>query len=168
MRYFILMLTAVFILFKPAESSAKLLTEEQALKIGRRTPEVKALYRLDRGRRASCINSQVDEPCESEWVSCIEEAWVVKFIFDQKCFGHDGRLGVTLLIDAKTGKVISRFPEKEYFKEDLFCRDDFDCMRIPREGGSVTCKNFIHAPLLGQAYPNDGRCRCGEGVCISR
>lgn len=135
------------------EKEVKILpiSRKQALLMAEQLDVVKSLYDLRGGLLSSCIEKEVVTPCESEWVTCIEDAWVVKFVVGKMCpIEHDGRLNVTVLIDGNDGKVISRYPEVDYFKDNYFCRDQADCIQtdIKDKNNQVMdqrCANFIHA-----------------------
>ncbi|OGX28265.1 MAG: hypothetical protein A2787_02270 [Omnitrophica WOR_2 bacterium RIFCSPHIGHO2_01_FULL_48_9] len=143
------------------------LSAPDALKIARQTAEVQALYALQNRKWAGCIEAKAERPCDSDWVTCIEDAWVVKYTLGERCgVAHDGRLGVTLLVDGKSGKVISRFPETEYFKDELYCRDDFDCScRLDPAAGEKECKNFIYAPLTWPVAATTPKAQCRTNIC---
>lgn len=109
-----------------AVAEISLLSRKEALIVAEGTKEAESLYKLYNGRLKNCIDKEVVKPCESDWVTCIDNAWVVQFTLSDICqIEHDGRLGLTILIDAVTGKVISRYPEAEYFKSEDYCMDDF-------------------------------------------
>lgn len=137
------------------------LTRKEALVLAEQTAEAKALYGLNDGRYVNCIEKSVVRPCETDWVTCIDEAWVVKFTLGKVCgIEHDGRLDLVLLVDAREARVISRYPESEYYLQAGFCQMDDDCMML--SGGK--CVNFIY----GQLDKNNrikGQCRCREGMC---
>ncbi|VAX36780.1 hypothetical protein MNBD_UNCLBAC01-1288 [hydrothermal vent metagenome] len=146
-----------------AGGATKLLSRQEALEIAQMEPEVKGLYALNNGEFAECIEKEVLKPCESDWVTCVDDAWVVRFKVGEKCFvTHDGRLDVILLIDAISGKVISRFPESEYFLDRNYCKEDYDCLSLQKEGKRA-CLNFIYGQLL-EGYQDEG-CWCENNVC---
>lgn len=137
------------------------LTRKEALVFAEQTAEAKALYALNDGHYVNCIEKSVLRPCETDWVTCIDEAWVVKFTLGKACgLEHDGRLDLVLLVDAQEARIISRYPESEYYLQAGFCQMDDDCMML--SGGK--CVNFIYGQL-----DKDGRiqghCGCREGMC---
>ncbi len=127
------------------------ISRQQALVIAEQLEVVRSLYELREGMLSNCIEKEVVKPCESGWVTCIEDAWVVKFIVGKTCsIEHDGRLNVTILIDGHKGEVISQYPEVDYFKDKYFCRDQVDCIRTDRKDKNnqvmgQPCYNFIYA-----------------------
>ena len=151
-----------------ARGAEQTLSPTEALKIARQTDEVKALYDVQQKKWAQCIEEKVQKPCDSDWVTCIDHAWVVKFSISQHCHvNSDGRLGVTLLIDGRSGKVISHFPEVEYFRDEKYCHDDFDCLCHPNASQhQIECKNFIYAPLTWPATEIHRQAQCQKNVCI--
>lgn len=144
-----------------------LLTRKQASIVAESTDEVKQLYDLRGGRFVNCIEKKVERPCESDWVTCVDDAWVVRFVVGNQCLiEHDGRLSVTILVDAKTKEIISRFPEVEYFLEDKYCHENYDCLYIDAENslGSM-CLNFIHGYLENKAAKKSEQCWCQNNKC---
>jgi hypothetical protein len=143
---------------RPANAA---LSAQQALTIAQNQKEVEALYLLGDGVLKDCLLSKVERSCDSDWVSCIDEAWVVSYRLRPDCpVKGDERLGITLLIDGKDGQVISHFPELAYFQQPQFCMEDYDCTALLPEAtaknASVSpvffqekgeCYNFIFAPL---------------------
>ncbi len=133
-----------------AEHETKLkLSRKQALVVAEQLEVVKALYDLRNGSLANCIEVSVVKPCDSEWVTCVDNAWVVKFEVGSLCaIQHDGRLNVTVLVDGNTGEVLSQYPEVDYFKSKEFCRDTTDCIQVnTRSAGQDQnqCYNFVYA-----------------------
>ncbi|MBZ0098553.1 MAG: hypothetical protein K8F30_05690 [Taibaiella sp.] len=150
-----------------AQSSAKTLTRKEALTIAESTAEAEKFYTMYEGRLKNCIEKEVVKPCESDWVSCIENAWVVQFTIGDICkIEQDGRLGLTILVDALTGQILSRFPEVAYFNEESYCLDDSDCI-CGREGeGPRLCYNFVAAQVLGVADFQCRQCGCVQNQCV--
>src|SRR3989338_4567133 len=123
----------------PAPPATDKVYPEQALKIAEDSKEVKAFLNLNIEDWEDCIFHKVEKPCDSGWVTCIEDAWVVKYFLKGSCAPlFDERLGVTLLIDAKNGNIISRFPEVMYFEDQGYCMEDYDCSGSKKDG---RCKN---------------------------
>ena len=88
-----------------ADEQKRLLSKEEVLELALLVPETQAFYALLEPL-GGCAAHSVELPCDSNWVTCIDDAWVVKFFVKQECnITHDGRLSVTLLIDAKSGKI---------------------------------------------------------------
>jgi hypothetical protein len=115
----------------------------------------------------------VERSCDSDWVTCIEDAWVVSFRARPDCpVKGDERLGVTLLIDGKSGRVISRFPELTYFQQPQFCMEDYDCLLSPSSSPSSpdgTCYNFIFAPLHRiEEKKAEAHSSRADSVCVCR
>lgn len=148
-----------------AQPNTDMISAAEALALGRKVPEAEALYAVQGGRWASCIESKAVRSCESDWVTCVEDGWVVSFFFGDRCaLKHDGRLSVTVLINGKTKQMISRFPEKEYFADPSFCRDAHDCLPVEHSPEQTpVCQNFIFSQLSGVA--DEGACRCAENAC---
>ncbi len=138
--------------------------KEEALQIAQNSDEVLAFSAMDGGRFAACLNSRVVKPCDSGWVTCIDDAWVVEFSAGAACgTGYNGSLTLRLLID-KNGKIISRFPEKEYFLDSGYCLEDYDCMSVV-SGEEEACLNFIYGQL-GQGAKTERACRCLNQKCL--
>ena len=106
----------------------KPLNKNQAYDLIYDTEVVQSFINMERGRYKECIKGEIMRPCETDWVTCVDEAWVVKFNMDQGCVRHDGRLSVTVLLDARTGEIKSRFPEKYYFQDKQYCMEDYECL----------------------------------------
>ncbi|MDP2652527.1 MAG: hypothetical protein Q8Q08_00675 [Candidatus Omnitrophota bacterium] len=142
------------------------LTRETARETAEATAEAHALYGLRGGSLKQCIEVKVLRPCETDWVTCIDHAWVVQFAVGEACgILHDGRLGLHLLINEADGRIISRYPEVEYFQGPEYCMADHDCVLVEGAAGSGSCKNFIHGPLAdGSAVPSS-RCLCRQNIC---
>lgn len=139
----------------------KSMGEKQALAVAQNTDEVRAFYELNKGRSGECVEHNIVRPCDSDWVTCIEDAWVVRFFISEKCIEpFNERLGVTLLIDGKTGRILSKYPEMEYFQNPEFCRDSYDCMK-----NADGCLNFIYALSRDGKAAQDERCSCRETTC---
>ena len=161
---------------EPTEQAqpAQLLSEEQVVAIAETVPEVKAFYSLDR-RVKPCIERVVKRSCDSDYVTCRDNAWVVQYQISQECptpISTDGRLSVNLLIDGVTGKVISRFPEMDYFRDRQFCRNDDDCLcSLPKDHAVVRCLNFMYEPVSDNTLQDQdtgqdcGGCLCQKHVC---
>ena len=160
-----------FLLVVPgcAEPQPKVMSAEEAAAKARAVSEVQALYTMNDDQFAGCIDVKTEKSCDSDWVTCREDAWVVKFIVGERCpVKHDGRLGVVLLIDGKTREVISKFPEIEYFQDEGFCRDDLDCL-CEGEAQGTQCRNFIQAQAkAGTAPPVFQKGRCLKDHCGSQ
>ena len=149
------------------KASAKTLTRKEALIVAESTEEAALLYTMYNGRLKNCIEKEVIKPCESDWVSCIENAWVVQFTIGDVCYvEQDGRLGLTVLIDSLTGRVLSRYPEAGYFKAPRFCLDDSDCLCGKETGEPRKCYNFISAQVEGVADFQCRQCRCVQNECV--
>ncbi len=165
-KFFSAILILLIAAFGCAKPQPKMMSAEDAEEKALRVSEVRALYALNNGALASCIDVKTEKSCDSGWVTCREDAWVVKFIAGDRCsVRQDGRLGVVLLIDGKTGEIISRFPEIEYFQDEDFCRDDFDCLcsAVPDR---IQCRNFIQAQAkAGPAAPVFQKGRCVKNQC---
>jgi hypothetical protein len=141
------------------------ISSDQALAIAQKTPEVIALYALNNSALAQCLENKVVRPCDSEgWVTCIDNAWVVKYQLNDSCpVKSDGRLSATFLIEGASGKILSKYPEIEYFNDPQFCRDNPDCLCGASDDPASTngtCLNFIHKP-----FSKDGISYCGKCVC---
>ena len=148
-------------LLLPSAVYAQTISQEQVLVLAKEIAVVKALYELNDGALKSCIEAKVLETCDSDWVTCIEDAWVVKFSVSEACITpKNEQLGVTLLMDNKTGKVISHYPEIEYFKNAQFCRDDHDCLAAADE-----CTNFIYALAQDPGSKQEPNCFCQNSSC---
>lgn len=159
----------VYALWHSKPQNPKLLTADEALQVAESTEEVKSFLVLsDTYGFKQCILKESVAPCDSGWVTCIDDAWVVTFRVKEGCLtAQDERLGVTLLIDSKNGMIISRFPEKEYFQSSRYCLEDYDC-EILNMPSAMECLNFIFSSLKtsgsGAGNPN-GNCACLESQC---
>ncbi|MCA9405929.1 MAG: hypothetical protein KC684_05285 [Candidatus Omnitrophica bacterium] len=156
-----------------AGAEDSLLSKEEALLIAEKTQEVKGLYRLynHQGRplKDGCLETNILKTCDSDWVTCIDDAWVVEFNVKQECVKerHDGRLTVKILVNAKNGDVISRFPEAPYFQSAQYCLEDYDCLAVGSEKPPVMCLNFIHGQLKGGVL-QENHCVCRSSRCRQR
>lgn len=167
----LIMVVAVGILFSPLaraqeEALSKPLTRKQALIIAEQTLEVQGFYGLQDGSLVNCIEKEVVRPCDSDWVTCIDNAWVVKLWAGESCpVKHDGRLSVVIVINDQTGEIISRFPERYYFEQPQYCLENYDCVcQSDKNSGNVVCLNFIHALMSG--LNNEGLAPvCGNNKC---
>ncbi len=150
-----------------AQSAAQTLTRKEALLVAESTDEAELFYTMYNGRLKNCIEKEVVKPCESGWVTCIENAWVVQFTVGDICdIEHDGRLGLTVLIDALTGKVLSRYPEADYFRHMNYCFDDNDCVCGKPTGKGRKCFNFISGQIEGMADFQCQLCACVDNRCV--
>ena len=149
-----------------ASRSPQRITRAEALRIAEQSPEVRALYALNHGRLQDCLIASVMKPCESDWVSCVEDAWVVRFEVGGSCgIQHDGRLGVFLLIDEVTGRIRSRYPEASYFEKKNYCQDNADCLSLFLREGGAEAVNFIYAPLERREVQFKGEGVCEDNAC---
>jgi hypothetical protein len=138
---------------------------DSILPVALETPEARALYRLRDGVYESCIVPGVTRPCDSDWVTCIDDAWVVRFEWAEACgAGDDGRRNLVLLMDAADGRVISRYPEAPYFQQQDYCQADRDCEGVVRDRGGEGCYNFVHAGL-DEARDPGVLCVCRDSRC---
>ncbi len=148
----------------PLLALAENIGKERALVLAEESEVVQAFFNLKNGAFKNCITAEVLRPCDSHWVTCVEEAWVVKFRVKEECIKpKNEQLGVTLLIDSQTGKFISEYPEVDYFQKPLFCRDNSDCRSIQ----SAECKNFIYALTENSSTNQNEECLCRESRCVS-
>lgn len=153
-------------------AAVQLLSQEEIIAIAESVAEVKAFRELD-DRVTPCIERIVKPSCESDYVTCRDNAWVVQYQMSSDCpILSDGRLSVNLLIDGGTGEIVSRFPEIEYFQDRMFCREDYDCLCSLPQHGSAHCLNFIYEPLardpvgsLPEEEPLCSECLCRDQVC---
>ncbi len=144
------------------------MSKEQALVLAKQTEVVQAFYNLKEGALKDCIKAEVLRPCDSNWVTCIEDAWVVKFRVNEECIKPENeQLGVTLLMDSKDGKVISKYPEIDYFKNPLFCMDNSDCRPGDKQTQPSECKNFIYALMENPSANQNKECLCRDSRCVS-
>ena len=136
----------------------KPMSKNAAYKLVYNTELVQSLFALENGRYRDCITSEVVRPCDTEWVTCIDEAWVVNFELSQSCVVHDGRLNVTVLVDAHNRVIKSRFPEKYYYQDPKYCIEDYEC--YSGEGHAI---NFIYGQI--SKFKNKGAV-CKNNECI--
>jgi hypothetical protein len=150
MRYkFFIPAVSFFLVLSVGSSTFADLSAEDALRVANQVKEVQAFLSFNHLNQAlweDCVEREVELSCESDWVTCIDNAWVVKYFLSAMCRGdYDERLGVTLVINSKTGDIISRFPEVEYFEDPWFCRNDDDCLAQQRAiDQRIICQNFIY------------------------
>ncbi len=149
-----------------SEEVKKLLTMRQALTIAEMTPEVEGLYSLGGGFLFNCIEKEVLRPCETDWVSCVDNAWVARFTVGSRCpVKHDGRLNIYIVIDDRSGNIISRFPEAQYFKDPAYCLENYECLFINNpQSRESACYNFIYGQISGNVQPNSA-CICQNNRC---
>lgn len=149
------------------QAPAKLIRRKEAMLIAERLPVAAAFYALNEGRYVNCIEKSVTKSCDSDWVTCIDDAWVVKFSLGEWCkVEHDERLAVTVVVDATDGSVISRYPEVEYFNDPYFCRDTPDCLCSSTEKGVSRCLNFVHGQIDGEVSDYCRPCVCVDQACV--
>ena len=146
----------------------KPMLRKRALIIAEQNPAVRALYELNGGVYQNCIEKIVLKPCETDYVTCVEDAWLVEFLLGSVCgIEHDGRLGVRVLLNSKTGKTISTFPEEEYFFNKNYCQDDFDCLCFVDESQeNRQCLNFIYSQISNHKSTIDGICQ--KNTCVAK
>lgn len=164
-KLFVLSVLSLF-LCGNAGKSPLLLSPEKALRIAAGTPEARALAAYRNGALSDCLSVKVMRSCDSQWVTCRDNAWVVEYLPSGHCpVKGDGRLGMYFVVDGTTGQIISRYPELEYFSDPRFCRDDADCLAV-KDKESLQCLNFIAGPFY-QPSPGPGgqSCRCFKGRC---
>lgn len=152
-----------------ADGKAPLISKEQALTIVEQTPEAKAIESIYDNALATCLDKRVDRPCDTKWVTCIDNAWVVQFFVTDRCrVKTDGRLGLNIVVNDQSGQIISRYPEVDYFNDPHFCREQYECLPVAiQDSSSVACLNFVHAPFIlkGDAImPTD--CTCQKNRCV--
>lgn len=150
------------------KNEAQSISPEQAQAIAEKAPETEALLTYHHGALASCLERKVTRTCESDYVSCRDNAWVVQYLVPETCgVKTDGRLGMYYLIDGPTGEIVSRYPELPYFQNEQFCRDDADCLGGMVKG-EVDCLNFIAAPFAGFDAKQPSPCFCKAGQCQNK
>ncbi len=162
-RSLLLIVSVVLILSGCGKKEPQMFPPEKALQIALQTKEAQALLNYRNGALAGCLEKKVVKSCDSEWVTCRDNAWVVQFLLTLQCLVNgDGRLGMNFVIDGMSGDIISHYPEVEYFTDDRFCRDDGDCV-----GSNKECLNFAAAPFA-HLDMDPAPCRCQEAQCILR
>lgn len=141
------------------------LNQKEARLIVEQSPEVQALYDLNDGKFVNCLEISVLRPCESDWVTCIDDAWVVRFHFGETCdIKHDGRLDLLMVVDAKDGHVISKFPEAPYYQDSYYCINDTDCLE-PAAMNKPFCHNFIYSQINEGYLDSSANCQCQNNQC---
>lgn len=146
------------------KSEADNSSAQKALRIAADTAEVKALMAYRQAALASCLQVTIARSCDSEWVTCRDDAWVVQYLLSTQCpVKSDGRLGMNFVIDENSGQIISHYPELEYFNDVSFCRDDVDCIGGVVDGQNQ-CVNFVAAPFAH--FQITVPCQCQQGQCI--
>ncbi len=166
-KNFTFYLIIFFILSFISDLCAQSIGPDEALALAKETTVVEAFYNLNQGILKSCVENQVVRACDSGWVTCIDDAWVVKFFVSEKCVSpRKEQLGVTLLMDGKTGDIISKYPEIDYFENPYFCREDYDCLNSSKNDyHSGECKNFIYTLAENTASRTDEQCLCRNSRC---
>jgi len=141
--------------------------KEETLRLARQTAEAQAFFNLAEKRGKGCLDARVMRPCDTDWVTCIDDAWVVRFSVSETCLSSSNeQLSLTLLINSKTGDILSRYPELPYFEDPSYCLIDADCRLGAGPAQFTECKNFIHALLENPDSPNDAECVCLESRCM--
>jgi hypothetical protein len=152
------------VILRTASNKHGTMLPQHALITAEQTPEVQALYQLQEGRFANCIEKKVLRPCDSQWVTCIENAWVVEFHVGETCgVKHDGRLNIHILVDSVDGKVISRFPEAPYFQNPQYCHEPYDCFC-----SDADCVNFIYGQITPGEFVPCADCLCQQNICLKQ
>lgn len=137
----------------------KPISSKEAVRIVRALPVVQSFFNAaDAYDLSECVVEKVMRPCDTQWVTCIEEAWVVEFSIDTQCILHDGRLAVTVVVDALDRRVVSRFPEQDYFVKPEYCLEDYDCLCDKEKS-----LNFIFGQL--QNFDLERACECRKNRC---
>jgi len=163
--FVVLVLFLALILSGCEKKAQKIFSPEKALQIAAQTQEAQALINYRNRALSECLEKKVVRSCESEWVTCRDNAWVVQYVLTSQCpVKSDGRLGMNFVIDGFDGKVISHYPEREYFANDKFCYDNGDCIS-GTVGENKECLNFIAAPFA-HFTPASSTCLCQAGQCI--
>lgn len=149
---------------KSKENQGALMSRQEALDVAQRSDAVDAFTQLLlKAGQVDCMEKEVLRSCDTDWVSCVEDVWVVQFKTKPTCFpGHDERLGVVLLVDARDGHIRSVFPEADYFKSPEYCHDYYDCF-IGKEQG---CTNFVFNQLWGGNQKELSDCQCKANQCV--
>lgn len=115
--------------------------------------------------KEDCIESRVVRPCDSEWVGCVDEAWVFEADFLKSCVNHDERLHLFVVVDSESGEIISNYPEPGYYRSRHYCVEDYECSCISGLEGS--CANFIaYSTKLIKDNLEEGQCQ--ENRCLSK
>ncbi len=163
-KYLIFLCFVMLIISGCGKKTPDIISEQKALRIAAKTPEVAALLSYQNAALVSCMNIKVMRSCDSQWVTCRDNAWVVQYALSVQCpVVSDGRLGMNFVIDGLTGKIISRYPEKDYFQNPIFCRDQGDCVGGIKNN-KQECLNFIAAPFAH--FQASASCLCQKGQCI--
>lgn len=150
--------------FGSASAQKELLRRKEALLIAEQTPEGQAFYELNGGKYVNCIEKSVMKPCETNWVTCIDDAWVVKLQYGEVCgFKHDERMDLMIVVDAKDGRIISKYPEAMYFTTPQHCQNSNDCLSVS-EGDNEQCLNFVYGQLI-ENHQSTANCQCVSNKC---
>ena len=155
----------------PQKNQKETLMKKDAVLVAEKTKEAEAFYNLQGGHFRNCIEKEVLRPCDSDWVTCIDHAWVVRFQLGKTCgIEHDGRLSLTFLIDAVTGQIISKFPEADYFQKETHCLIDADCLCVGStdKAETASCLNFVYGQLSLSPSQGCGECRCQNNICQAK
>lgn len=146
---------------------APLMSRAEALSISAATPEVRALEALF-AADDTCIQRDVLRPCDTDWVTCVDDAWVVVYDVAAACLRRDDdRMALRFLVDSRSGAIRSRYPEIDYFRDPEFCQTSEDCLP---GGAPEECLNFVSA--LTQPGPaggtSAGSCVCERQRCSAQ
>ena len=159
-------LLILFIVQTGGISYGQTISRKQALIMAEQTREAEAFYNLNQKAFINCIEKSVKKSCDSDWVTCIDDGWVVQFVVGEKCFlQHDGRLQLTFVID-KNGNIISRFPEADYLLDKQYCLENYDCMCHRNVNIENQCLNFIYGQILKTDHENCYECKCVNHICM--
>jgi hypothetical protein len=157
--------SSLFIVHISFAQQKKVMTRKKALLVAETTNETKMLYALKEGRFINCIEKSVIRPCDTDWVTCVKNAWVVEFVFGEICgIDHDGRMSLRFLIDEISSNIVSRFPEVQYFEDAKYCLEDFDCVEV-EQGDDMNCQNFIYGQLEENFNVVTEKCLCSSNKC---
>ncbi len=151
----------------------KKITQQEALAMANKTQEVQAFYAMGPAPWQDCIEYKVTRSCDSPWVACLDDAWVIEYGVKESCqsiFGNQ-EMKLLLVLNAKTGRFISKFPEFPYIQDERFCLEDKACRCTDvlnnREGpAGKGCINFFQGAFLANNASECGRCQCIAQRCV--
>lgn len=136
----------------------------RAMKSVKNSSEFHTLSVLLGQKKEECLELVHEKACDSDWVSCVEDAWVIHLKVKPSCVGYyEERLRVMMLVDFD-GKIISRYPGEDYLRDPLFCWNTDECLGPP--SAPEACRNFIHAPFVWAAQALEPGCQCLKNRCV--
>lgn len=151
-----------------------MINRDRALMMANQTDEAKAFSKMSvylNKPQEDCLQVRVMESCHNPWVTCLDDGWVIEYGFKSECLISPSSvvesMKMLLVLDAKTGRFISKFPELSYLTDQSFCLEDNACRFLTTKVGSLKegCLNFFYAGILNLPVAEQSLCSCVNQQC---